>query len=99
MRDRITLLLVMEKWLKLIVKGLKEMKTPKLTTLFVITAIAVNIVFTLCGILVWICDDMLPTSKYSFTCIILGAVGVSAYFFLNLFQTNTEENEIEIKTK
>ena len=52
------------------------MKTPKLSILAIIAAIAVNIISTLCGIFIWQCDDMLPTSKYSFTCIILGVVGV-----------------------
>lgn len=67
------------------------MKTPKLSTLAIITAIAVNIISTLCGIFIWQCEDMLPTSKYSFTCIILGVVGFSVYFFIRHFQSNDEE--------
>ena len=77
----------------------KEMKTHKLSILIVITAIAVNIISTLCGIFIWQCEDMLPTSKYSFTCIILGAVGFSVYFFLRLFQSNEAEKNQDIIDK
>lgn len=72
------------------------MKTPKLSILAIITAIAVNIISTLCGIFIWQCDDMLPTSKYSFTCIILGVVGFSVYFFSKLFQSKETEKYNEI---
>ena len=75
------------------------MKTPKLSILAIITAIAVNIISTLCGIFVWQCDDMLPTSKYSFTCIILGVVGVSVYFFIRLLQSNEANKNLSIIEK
>lgn len=75
------------------------MKTPKLSILAIIAAIAVNIISTLCGIFIWQCDDMLPTSKYSFTCIILGAVGVSVYFFLRLLQSNEANKNLSIIEK
>lgn len=76
------------------------MKNPKLSIIIVIMAIAVNIISTLCGIFIWLYDDMLPTSKYSFTCIILGVVGVSVYFFLKLIQSNeAEKNQGIIKKK
>ena len=75
------------------------MKTPKLSILAIITAIAVNIISTLCGIFVWQCDDMLPTSKYSFTCIILGVVGVSVYFFIRLLQSNETNKNLSIIEK
>ena len=72
------------------------MKPLKTMTFTIITAIAVNIISTLCGIFVWLCDDMLPTSKYSFTCIILGVVGVAIYYFLKVFQSNEAEKSKEI---
>lgn len=75
------------------------MKTPKLSIFAIITAIAVNIISTLCGIFVWQCDDMLPTSKYSFTCIILGVVGVSVYFFIRLLQSNEANKNLSIIEK
>lgn len=75
------------------------MKTPKLSILAIITAIAVNIISTLCGIFIWQCDDMLPTSKYSFTCIILGVVGVSVYFFIRLLQSNEANKNLSIIEK
>ena len=75
------------------------MKTPKLSILAIITAIAVNIISTLCGIFVCQCDDMLPTSKYSFTCIILGVVGVSVYFFIRLLQSNEANKNLSIIEK
>lgn len=75
------------------------MKTPKLSILAIITAIAVNIISTLCGIVIWQCDDMLPTSKYSFTCIILGVVGVSVYFFIRLLQSNEANKNLSIIEK
>lgn len=75
------------------------MKTPKLSILIVITAIAVNIISTLCGIFIWQCEDMLPTSKYSFTCIILGVVGVSVYFLIRLFQYNEAEKNQDVTQK
>lgn len=75
------------------------MKTPKLSILAIITAIAVNIISTLCGIFVWQCDDILPTSKYSFTCIILGVVGVSVYFFIRLLQSNEANKNLSIIEK
>lgn len=75
------------------------MKTPKLSIFAIITAIAVNIISTLCGIFIWQCDDMLPTSKYSFTCIILGVVGVSVYFFIRLLQSNEANKNLSIIEK
>lgn len=75
------------------------METPKLSILAIITAIAVNIISTLCGIFVWQCDDMLLTSKYSFTCIILGVVGVSVYFFIRLLQSNEANKNLSIIEK
>ena len=75
------------------------MKTPKLSIFAIITAIAVNIISTLCGIFVWQCDDMLPTSKYSFTCIILVVVGVSVYFFIRLLQSNEANKNLSIIEK
>ena len=75
------------------------MKTPKISIFAIITAIAVNIISTLCGIFVWQCDDMLPTSKYSFTCIILGVVGVSVYFFIRLLQSNEANKNLSIIEK
>ena len=75
------------------------MKTPKLSIFAIITAIAVNIISTLCGIFVFHCDDMLPTSKYSFTCIILGVVGVSVYFFIRLLQSNEANKNLSIIEK
>ena len=75
------------------------MKTPKLSILAIITAIAVNIISTLCGTFIWQCDDMLPTSKYSFTCIILGVVGVSVYFFIRLLQSNEANKNLSIIEK
>ena len=75
------------------------MKTPKLSILAIITAIAVNIISTLCGIFIWQYDDMLPTSKYSFTCIILGVVGVSVYFFIRLLQSNEANKNLSIIEK
>ena len=75
------------------------MKTPKLSVLAIITAIAVNIISTLCGIFIWQCEDMLPTSKYSFTCIVLGVVGVSVYFFIRLLQSNEANKNLSIIEK
>ena len=76
------------------------MKTPKLSIIVIITAIAINIICTLCGVFVWHCDDMLPTSKFSFTCLILGTVGVTIYFLIKLFQTNeTQKNKDTIADK
>lgn len=75
------------------------MKTPKLSIFAIITAIAVNIISTLCGIFIWQCDDILPTSKYSFTCIILGVVGVSVYFFIRLLQSNEANKNLSIIEK
>ena len=72
------------------------MKPLKTMTFTIITAIAVNVISTLCGIFVWLCDDMLPTSKYSFTCLILGIVGVAIYYFLKAFQLNEAEKSKEI---
>lgn len=75
------------------------MKTPKLSMLAIITAIAVNVISTLCGIMIWQCESMLLSSKYSFTCIILGAVGVSVYFFIRLVQLNEENSNRSIIDK
>ena len=72
------------------------MKTQKLSIIVIITAIAINIICTLCGIFIWHCDDMLPTSKFSFTCLILGSVGVTIYFLIKLFQTNETQKNKEI---
>ena len=76
------------------------MKTPKLSIIVIITAIAINIICTLCGVFIWHCDDMLPTSKFSFTCLILGTVGVTIYFLIKLFQANeTQKNKDTIADK
>ena len=75
------------------------MKTPKLSILAIFTAVAVNIISTLCGIFIWQYDDMLPTSKYSFTCIILGVVGVSVYFFIRFLQSNEANKSLSIIEK
>ena len=50
------------------------MKTPKNSVLPIIAAVAVCILGTLCGIFVWSYENMLLTSKFSFTTIILAAV-------------------------
>lgn len=75
------------------------MKTPKLSMLAIITAIAVNVISTLCGIMIWQCESMLLSSKYSFTCIVLGVVGVSVYFFIRLVQSNEENSNRSIIDK
>lgn len=66
------------------------MKNPKISILAIVTAVAINIISVLCGIMIWQCEDMLPTSKYSFTCIILAAVGFATYFFVRLLQSGDE---------
>ena len=72
------------------------MKTPKLTILAIITAIAVNVISTLCGILIWQSEDMLLTSKFSFTCIVLLVVGVSIYFFIRFYDAKESEKFLNI---
>ena len=37
------------------------MKNPKISILAIVTAVAVNIITVLCGIMIWQCEDMLCT--------------------------------------
>lgn len=72
------------------------MKTPNLSILAIITAIAVNVISTLCGILIWQSENMFLLSKFSFTCIILIVVGVSIYFFIRFYEAKESEKTFKI---
>ena len=72
------------------------MKTPNLSILAIITAIAVNVISTLCGILIWQSENMFLLSKFSFTCIILIVVGVSIYFFIRFYEVKESEKIFKI---